>query len=76
MEEGTVSLQDPGNSKVGATAMVKCNFGFNETTLSIKCLQNGQWETPVCTKISKCDKDFEPMYIYITNNRLWFKSQL
>ena len=53
MDKGSVTLKDPSNTKVGATASVNCNYGFKAITLSITCLQNGQWETPVCKKISK-----------------------
>lgn len=52
MDKGTVTLEDPSNTKAGATASVKCNYGFKALTLSITCLQNGEWETPVCKKIS------------------------
>ncbi|XP_045183649.2 MAM and LDL-receptor class A domain-containing protein 1-like [Mercenaria mercenaria] len=46
---GKVRLVDPSNSEAGAEATVSCKLGYRAETERIKCLINGEWETPVCS---------------------------
>jgi hypothetical protein len=48
INNGSITLDQPGATKYLATATVACDPGFNKTIASIKCQANGKWMDAFC----------------------------
>ena len=48
ISDGSITLQENGNSSFGALADVTCNMGYNAALDIIECLESGIWENTSC----------------------------
>jgi hypothetical protein len=48
IKNGTINLERSGFTTLQSTATVSCDTGFDRSTDSITCLENGTWELASC----------------------------
>ena len=48
VENGSITLFDPSNTSLAATATLTCNQGYNTSLTTLRCGENGNWDNATC----------------------------